>query len=61
VKVELSIVEALIASLKTAVATVLGHAPLAGVIDTTAGAPTPEHAVTPVVKLHTSGVASALP
>ena len=61
VKVELSILEGFIVSLKAAVAMVLGQEPLAGVTDTTDGAPTPEQVVTPVVKLHTRLCAKALP
>ena len=53
VKVLALIVEGFIASLNVAVTFVLGHAPLAGVTETTAGAPTPEQVVRPVVKLHT--------
>jgi hypothetical protein len=61
VKVVPSMVEGFIASLNVAVAMALGHVPLAGVIETTAGAPTPKHVVTPVVKLHTALFESALP
>ena len=61
VKVEVSSVVGSMASLKTAVAMVLGHAPFAGVAETTAGAPTPEQAPAPVVKVHTIRFASPMP
>ena len=53
--------EGFIASLKVAVAMVFGQVPSAGVTEATAGAPTPEHVATPVVKLHTRLFANALP
>ena len=55
------IVEASIASPKLAVTAVLGQAPLAEITERPVGAPTALQHEMPVVKVHTSLVARALP